>query len=72
MSQNRYEIEPRSENLGGGWRLHLISVDPETGEEIFMGGGVFPVVELDDDAAVYSEALDVGREWMDSRSANEE
>jgi hypothetical protein len=26
-----------------GWRLHLIGHDPETGAEIEMGGGVFPI-----------------------------
>lgn len=36
-----YEINPRSVELGDGWRLRLL----EDGEE--TGGGVFPVV-LDD------------------------
>jgi hypothetical protein len=31
-----YEIEPRTPELGGGWRLRLL----EDGEEV--GGGVFP------------------------------
>ena len=39
-----YEINLRSVELGGGWRLGLF----EDGEE--MGGGVFPVV-LDDPQA---------------------
>lgn len=39
-----YEINPRSVELGGGWRLRLL----EDGEE--TGGGVFPVA-LDDSQA---------------------
>ena len=37
----RFEVEPRPAALGGGWRLHLIAADPETGAEIEAGGGVF-------------------------------
>ena len=33
-----YQIEPRSVELGGGWRLRLLEDDTEA------GGGVFPVV----------------------------
>jgi hypothetical protein len=38
----RYEIEPRPAALGGGVRLYLYGPDQETGEEIELGGGVFP------------------------------
>lgn len=34
-----YEIQPRANNLGGGWKLTLL----EDGEE--AGGGAFPVPE---------------------------
>jgi hypothetical protein len=34
-----YQIEPRSVELGGGWRLRLLEDDIEA------GGGVFPVVD---------------------------
>ncbi|MDI3260846.1 MAG: hypothetical protein QJR02_14260 [Sinobacteraceae bacterium] len=47
----RIEIDPRPEELGGGWRLRLI----EDGEEV--GGGVYPPDEYDD-------ALADGQAWM--------
>jgi hypothetical protein len=34
-----YQIEPRSDELGGGWRLRLLEDDTEA------GSGVFPVVD---------------------------
>ncbi len=37
-----YEIEPRPTALAGDDRLYLYGPDPETGEEIELGGGVFP------------------------------
>jgi hypothetical protein len=40
-----YQIEPRSIELGGGWRLRLLEDDTEA------GGGVFPV-EVDSDAGI--------------------
>lgn len=36
MTKYRYEIDPRSTELGGGWRLKLFEDDEE------VGGGVFP------------------------------
>jgi hypothetical protein len=44
--QRTYEILPRPEHLGGGWKLTLI----EDGEE--AGGGVFPVPEDDPQAGI--------------------
>ena len=32
-----YQIEPRSDELGGGWRLRLLEDETEA------GGGVFPI-----------------------------
>ena len=43
MKHERFEIEPRPAAVGGGWRLRLIGRDLETGGEIELGGGVFPV-----------------------------
>lgn len=57
----RYEIEPRPAPLGGGWRLHLIAENPETGAEIEAGGGVFPDVrELEDGDDPYTAAMEAG------------
>lgn len=61
---DRYEIEPRPAALGGGWRLHLIGHDLETGEEVEMGGGAFPVEIDEDDRAVYADAAEIGEEWL--------
>ena len=36
MPRYRYEIEPRTEAVGGGWRLKLFEDDTE------VDGGVFP------------------------------
>lgn len=41
-----YEINPRPDNLGGGWKLTLI----ENGEE--AGGGVFPLPDDDPQAGM--------------------
>ncbi len=60
MSNYRYEIEPRSAELGGGWRLRLVE------GEIEVGGGVFPADPADklamDDA--YADALSEGKSWL--------
>lgn len=53
-----YEVQPRPEAVGGGWRLRLL----EDGEEV--GGGVF---EPGDEA--YSDALAEGEDWLASRVA---
>lgn len=52
----RYEITPRSADLGGGWKLVLL----EDGEE--AGGGVFPVPE---------EQPSVGMEWWNALPVEE-
>lgn len=55
-----YQIDPRPEALGGGWRLHLL----EDGEEV--GGGVFPPVPTPDEPEfdrAYQDALDEGEDW---------
>lgn len=63
----RYEIEPRPAAVGGGWRLHLIAEDPETGAEIETGGGVFPdVTELDDGDDPYTAAMEAGQTWLEA------
>ena len=51
-----YEVIPRSEDLGGGWRLRLL----EDGEEV--GGGVFPAGDNG-----YAEALDTALDWLAAR-----
>lgn len=59
-----YEIEPRPDRLGGGWRLRLI----EDGVE--LGGGVFPLEEYADEKepekAAYSDAQAEGESWLAS------
>jgi len=39
MKNYSYQIDPRSVEVGGGWRLRLL----ENGEEV--GGGIFPPIE---------------------------
>ncbi len=72
MTGPRFEIEPCPTLLGGGWRLHLVSTDPETGEDVFMWGGNFPVSQPEDGGSMYAEAAKFGKEWLESRSADEE
>lgn len=57
---SRFEVEPRAESLGGGWRLRLIDDD---GEE--AGGGVFPA---GDDG--YADAYEEGSDWLQSRGGD--
>ena len=65
-----YEILPRPESLGGGWRLRLL----ENGEEV--GGGVFPVswsvvvadMTLEEALAdAFADAEEEAYDWLDSR-----
>lgn len=63
-----YEILPRPEHLGGGWRLRLL----EDGEEV--GGGVFPPVEGIEDAkkvlqAAFEDAEAEAYTWLDTRQS---
>jgi len=66
-----YEILPRPDDLGGGWRLRLL----EDGEEV--GGGVFPPVEepgvTRDDALAdaFADAETEAYDWLDSRPGEE-
>lgn len=56
-----YQIDPRPNELGGGWSLKLF----ECAEE--MGGGVFPPVptpEQPDFDQAYQDALDEGEAWI--------
>ena len=64
MKPDRYEIVPRPSAVGGGWRLHLIGRDPETGQELELGGGVFPVQDGQDDADAYNDAMQTGQDWL--------
>ncbi len=68
---HRYEIEPRSLELGGGWRLRLLEQSPD-GQEIEMGGGVFPVEDDGSGDAAYAEALDAGEDWLRAHSDESE
>jgi hypothetical protein len=72
MIPSRFEINPRPAKVGGGYQLHLIGRDLETGEEVFMGGGVFPVDAPEQDAEVLGDALETGKDWVGLRSENEE
>lgn len=63
--KRRFEIEPRSPKLGGGWRLRLLQKKPDS-SEIEMGGGVFPPepeqgISADD---AYADALQTGEDWL--------
>ena len=81
MEQDRdswYEIEARPVELGEGWRLFLYQKNPETGEIVDMGGGVFPVSAyasgLEDDSKeaaskeAYADAMQTGQDWLNSRA----
>lgn len=61
----RYEIEPRSAELGGGWRMRLLDGDLE------VGGGVFPLAEYETEdepaQAAYAEAMDEATAWLASK-----
>ena len=70
MRSDRYEIEPRPTAVGGGWRLRLFGKDLETGQEIEMGGGVFPGGEGHDDKDAYAEAMLTGQEWLQAQEEN--
>lgn len=64
VDKYRFEIEPRSEAVGGGWRLRCL----ELGEEVM--GGVFPCPPGANDEAkkeAYSDALAQANEWLESR-----
>jgi len=70
MTRLRYEVDPRSAELGGGWRLRLLENDVE------VGGGVFPLSEYAtaDNAeevanCAYEDALIEAEAWMHSRRA---
>jgi len=67
---DRYEIEPRPNAVGGGWRLRLFGKDLETGQDVEMGGGVFPVEEGQDDKDAYAEAMLTGQEWVQAQEEN--
>jgi hypothetical protein len=61
-----YEITPRPDNLGGGWRLRLLEGDTE------VGGGVFPPekgFKTHQEAlqAAFDEAEDTAYKWLDSQ-----
>lgn len=62
-----YEILPRPDHLGGGWRLRLL----EDGQEV--GGGVFPPVEEEEGtredalADAFADAEAEAYDWLDSR-----
>ena len=68
MKHERFEIEPRPAAVGGGWRLRLIGRDLETGDEIELGGGVFPVEPGEDERDAYADAMQTGQEWLDEDS----
>jgi hypothetical protein len=41
--------------------VHLIGHDPETGAEIEMGGGVFPIEPNVGEQGAYADALETGQ-----------
>lgn len=58
-----YEIKPRPQELGGGWKLRLLDGDTEA------GGGVFPV-EQDEAAGIdwWNDMRENQREWWIERT----
>lgn len=69
-----YEILPRPDHLGGGWRLRLL----EDGQEV--GGGVFPMeaamleggMTRDEALAeAFADAEAEAYDWLDSRPGEE-
>jgi hypothetical protein len=63
-----YEILPRPDHLGGGWRLRLLEDGHET------GGRVFPPVEGIEDAkgalqAAFEDAEAEAYAWLDTRES---
>ncbi len=67
MRSDRYEIEPRPLPMGGGWRIRFFGRDLETGQEIEMGGGVFPVEDGQDEKDAYADAMQTGKEWLQAQ-----
>lgn len=62
MTKYGYQIDPRPETLGGGYRLRLLCDGSE------VGGGVFPADADGSDAEAYEEALAEASAWLASRS----
>lgn len=60
-SKFSYHINPRSDNVGGGYQLKLL----EDGQEV--GGGIFPVTPDTDSDEAYVQAANAGEEWLQSR-----
>lgn len=71
MKINRYEIEPRPLPTGGGWRIRFFGKDLETGQEIGMGGGVFPIQDGQDEKDAYSDAIQTGQEWLQAQEEDQ-
>lgn len=59
MTEYSYQIDPRPETLGGGYRLRLLC------DGVEVGGGVFPADASHADA--YEEALAEASAWLASR-----
>jgi len=62
MKNYSYQIDPRSVEVGGGWRLLLL----ENGEEV--GSGIFPPIELVGDELclqiAYDDAMCEASVWI--------
>ena len=59
MDDFSYEVAPRSQSLGGGWRLRLFA------DGVEMGGGSYEPGE-----EAYSDALGEGDSWVASRGSH--
>jgi hypothetical protein len=59
--RERFVIDPRPAQLGGGWHLRLIGRDTEDGQEIELGRGIFP-----DYPNAYNEAEETGQDWLNA------
>ena len=63
--ERTFVIKPRAAELGGGWKLCLLS------DGVDAGGGVFPHEKCSDPEAVqdaYDEALEQGEDWVAGRT----
>lgn len=72
-----YHITPRPEELGGGWRLHLLEDDVEVGGGVFPGASLYQAqadavvtAMFEDDA--YIEAMEAGEDWLSTRPGTDE
>jgi len=52
--------------------IRFFGRDLETGQEIEMGGGVFPVEDGQDEKDAYADAMQTGQEWLQAQELGNE